>query len=217
MRSLPVAAPPPTEAPYRRYGVAIVDDDESVTDGLRYILENLGVRCWAYHSPLELLEDYRARDVGCILMDVRMPGMSGIEFLEAHIPQPVCSPVVLMSAYLDVRLAVRAMKLGAFDLFEKPFDPQGVVEAVNQALRHHAIGEDQRRLRRSTEARLARLTPRETETMELLLQSSSNREVAEMLGLSTRTIEVHRARILAKMEVRSMTALAMLLGRQGLA
>ncbi len=183
--------------------VHVVDDDDGVRDSMCFLLESEGLSARAYPSAQALL-DTDPPPAGCVLTDFRMPGLDGLQ-LQAHLTaRGIGLPVIVMTAFAEVPAAVRAMKAGAMDFLEKPCDPAVVVEAVRRSLAHN------RRCRAASAAaadaarRIAGLTPREREVMDLLAAGHSTKEIARNLGASPRTIDVHRARVFHKLEVDSL-------------
>lgn len=187
--------------------IYVVDDDAAVRDSLTLLLRAVGLTGQAFSSAAEFLQNYDPEQHGCLVADIRMPGMSGLDLqdelnrLGAHIP------LIFITGHGDVPMAVDAMKSGALDFIEKPFRDQDLLDRVNQALSW-----DKERRTRNLETlaireRLAALTPRETEVMERVVQGQANKVIAMDLGVSQRTVEIHRARVMEKMEVRSVAKL----------
>jgi len=185
--------------------VHVVDDEPAIRDSLAMLLRSMGLASRAYASAQEFLEAWRAQGAECLVCDVRMPGMSGLELQEALSARNARLPVVLITGHGDVAMAVRAMKAGASDFIEKPFNDQVLLDAVNRALARARDGQGAGRA--EVEARLSALTPREREVLVLVVEGRPNKVVATRLGLSTRTVEVHRARVMEKMQARSLAEL----------
>ena len=187
--------------------VYVVDDDEAVRDSLTLLLKAVGLTGRAYGSATEFLESYDPEQHGCLVADIRMPGMSGLD-LQAELNErgaPI--PLVFITGHGDVPMAVDAMKSGALDFIEKPFRDQDLLDRVHQAL---AWDKERRAENLQTLAireRLATLTPRETEVMERVVQGQANKVIAMDLNVSQRTVEIHRARVMEKMGVRSVAKL----------
>ncbi len=180
--------------------VFVVDDDQSVRDSLRWLIESTGLAVETYPTARAFLDAHVEDRPGCILLDVRMPGISGLELQEQLTKQSLCQPIIIVTGHGDVQMAVRAMKFGAFDFVEKPFNDQLLLERI-----HQAIGEDTRRRERHAEVaeirrRIDRLTPREREVLELVVAGKLSKQIAVELGLSEKTVEVHRAHIMSKMQ-----------------
>jgi two-component system, LuxR family, response regulator FixJ len=187
--------------------VAIVDDDEAVLDSLAVILEAEGFTVAAFASARAFLDRFSGGIDGCVVTDLRMPEMDGLDLLRALGARPPMPPVIMITAHGDVPLAVRAMKHGALDFIEKPFDVDALIASIRAALEHRA-----RPGGACEEAaeRLARLTGREREVLEELVIGRSNKEIARTLDISPRTVEVHRARVMEKMEAQSLSQLVRL-------
>lgn len=187
--------------------VHIIDDDAAVRDALRLLLTTEGHDVATYDSAVDFLSTVDAGDTGCIVTDVRMPEMTGIELLLKVKDLGLSLPVVVISAHADVPLAVQAMKEGALDLLEKPFDDESLLGAVRQALAYDS-GKRSRDLQaQEIGRRLTTLTSRETEVLEALLKGQPNKIIAHELGISVRTVEVHRANVMAKMQAGSLPEL----------
>jgi two-component system, LuxR family, response regulator FixJ len=188
--------------------VFVVDDDPAVRDSLGLLLGLRGLRTRMFASAEAFLESYDPVDGGCALIDVRMPGMDGLTLFDTLRRRQWNLPCIVMSAYGDVAMTRNALKAGAFDFLEKPFDDVDVLVDVIQ----NAISLDVTRRRELDEHqqisdRLQRLTGRESEVMKLLVDGHSNRQVAETLGISPRTVEVYKARLLEKLQARTITDL----------
>lgn len=185
--------------------VHVVDDEPAIRDSLAMLLRSVGLASRAYAGAQEFLDGWRPQEAECLVCDVRMPGMSGLELQEALNARSARLPVVLITGHGDVAMAVRAMKAGASDFIEKPFNDQVLLDAVNRALARARDGQGAGRA--EVEARLAALTPREREVLLLVAEGRPNKVVATRLGLSTRTVEVHRAKVMEKMQARSLAEL----------
>jgi FixJ family two-component response regulator len=187
--------------------VYVVDDDEAMRNSLKWLIESVGLRVDTYGSADEFLRGYYPGRGGCLLLDVRMPGMSGLELQEHLAEHQAHLPVIIITGHGDVPMAVRAMKVGAVDFIEKPFNDEFLLDSIRRAL---AVDAEQRGLQaRQAEiaTRLALLTPREYEVMEMVADGRSNKEIANALGVSAKTVEAHRARVMEKMEARSLAEL----------
>lgn len=184
--------------------VHLIDDDEDVRRALAFLLGTAGLAVRVYESALLFLEKYDGSQAGCIVSDVRMPGMDGIQLLGRLKEMGVKLPVVVLTGHADVALAVTAMKAGAVDFIEKPFSDEVLLAAIQSALaRNNKLAADVPQIR----ARLASLTPREREVLDGLLAGHSNKTIAYDLGLSPRTVEVHRANVMTKMAASSLSEL----------
>ena len=187
--------------------VYVVDDDEAVRDSLTLLLKAVGLTGRAFNSAADFLHSYDPEQHGCLVADIRMPGMSGLD-LQAELNQrgaPI--PLIFITGHGDVPMAVDAMKSGALDFIQKPFRDQDLLDRVHQAL----IWDKERRTENletlAIRERLATLTPRETEVMDRVAQGQANKVIAMDLGVSQRTVEIHRARVMEKMGVRSVARL----------
>lgn len=187
--------------------VHVIDDDEALRDSIRMFLINEGLDVRTYASADAFLAGLGPSPVGCIVTDVRMPGMSGMDLLAEIARIGLALPVIVVTGHADVPLAVRAMKKGAVDLLEKPFQGEELVEAVRRAL---AVGRDTQLSALSAQeaqARLATLTARETEVLDRLVRGQPNKIIAYEMGISPRTVEVHRANVMRKTEAGSLSEL----------
>ncbi len=194
--------------------VLVVDDDDAIRDALAWLFRSRGVPARTWPSAEAFLADHTGDMQGCLVLDVRMEGMSGVELFDRLLETGCRLPVIFLTGHGDVPLAVAALKKGAFDFVEKPFNDNDLVDRVVAAVRH----DDERRRQLATDAtvaaRLAELTARERQVMERVLAGDYNKTIADALGIAVRTVEVHRARIFEKMGVRSAVELAQLLAKR---
>jgi len=190
--------------------VFIVDDDPAVRQALSVLVASMRLRAETYASAQGFLDQYDASKPGCMLLDVRMPGISGLELLERLTQRADHVPVIIISAYGDVPMVVRAMKAGALSFLEKPCRDQQLWETIQEALKWDT--ENRKRLARKAriERQIARLTAGEREVLEMLVEGKSNKAIAAELGLSVRTIEVRRAKVMQKMGADSLAELVRL-------
>jgi len=187
--------------------VFVVDDDQAMRNSLKWLIESVGVQVESFASADEFLVQYQPGRHGCLVLDVRMPGMSGLDLQEQLAQQNINIPIVIITGHGDVPMAVRAMKSGAIDFIEKPFNDEVLLDAIRRAL---AFGEQQRSHQiehLQIQQRLQHLTPREREVMEMVTEGRSNKEIANSLGVSAKTIEAHRARVMEKMQAGSLAEL----------
>jgi two-component system, LuxR family, response regulator FixJ len=187
--------------------VFIVDDDQAMRTSLQWLIETTGLPVQTFESADAFLAKYYPGRAGCLLLDVRMPGMSGLE-LQAHLArQGYRLPVILITGHGDVAMAVKAMKAGAVDFIEKPFHDEDLLRAIRNALDYDQKTRANRSVRADIVARLAELTPREHEVMAMVTDGRSNKEIALALGVSAKTVEAHRARVMEKMRADSLAEL----------
>jgi two-component system, LuxR family, response regulator FixJ len=187
--------------------VFIIDDDPAVRQALSVLVRSMHLRAEAYDSAKQFLDNFDATRPGCLLLDVRMPGVSGLELLEQLSRDEFRRPAIVMSAYGDVPMVVRAMKAGALNFLEKPCRDQQLWEAIQEGLKWDAAHRQDVALRTKILHRLHRLTAGEHEVLRLLTDGKSNKSIAAELGLSVRTIEVRRAKLMKKMKAESLAEL----------
>ena len=185
--------------------VHVVDDDAALRDSLRWLLESAGLRVATYASAESFLEAYAAAQGGCLLLDIRMPGMSGLELQDELKRRGYTIPIVFITGHGDVPMAVNAVKKGALEFIEKPYNAQALLVMVDHAL---DIDAEARRVA----AHLGRLTKREREVMELVIAGKRNQDIAAELSISIKTVEAHRAGMMWKMGVDSLAELVQLVG-----
>lgn len=187
--------------------VHIIDDDLTIRETLRLLLSTEGFEAKSYSSALEFLAAMCPGDTGCVVTDVRMPGMTGVELLnEAH-ARGLTMPFIMISGHADVPLAVHAMKLGATDLLEKPFAPEALIEAIRNALKHSQDQQASQLEAQDIVARFSTLSAREREVLAKLVEGQPNKVIAYELGISHRTVEVHRANVMRKTQAGSLSEL----------
>jgi FixJ family two-component response regulator len=196
--------------------VFLVDDEPSVRRSLTRLLRVAGFEVAAYASGEALLQDIGGSGPACVVADLRMPGLTGLELQEELAQRGFNVPVLLISGHADVPSSVRAMKAGAVDFLEKPLAPEALLEAVQRALARSSGEEAARREMRALETRAERLTPREREVFALVASGLLNKQVGFELGTSEKTIKVHRARVMEKMEAGSLADLVRMAGWLGL-
>jgi len=193
-------------------GIAcIVDDDEAIRDALSWLFKSRHVRSRTWPSAEAFLADWHADLRGCLVLDIRMGGMSGLELFDVLAERQSQLPVIFLSGHGDIPLAVAAVKKGAFDFVEKPFNDNELVDRVIQALEFDASRQIMRASQAGVTSRLAQLTPRERAVMGRILEGKYNKVIADELHIAMRTVEVHRARIFEKMGVKSAVELAQML------
>lgn len=187
--------------------IHVIDDDAAVRDSLRLLLSTEGFHVETHESARHFLGYFEPCESGCVVTDARMPEMTGIELMEAMKARRISLPVVVITAYADVALAVRAMKHGAFDFLEKPFDNGALLSCLRMALAQEREEQDRVAETQSIQARLATLTAREGEVLSRLLHGLPNKVIGRELGISVRTVEVHRANVMLKMNAGSLSEL----------
>ena len=193
-----------------RQTVFVVDDDEAVRDSLGALLESAGFEVESFGSGADFLDRLDPKRGGCIVLDVRMPGLSGLEIQEKLTEKRIALPVIIITGHGDVPIAVQAIKAGAIDFIEKPFGDDVILESVGRALEQGRRNKRDASSAAEIEARLARLTPRERDVLGHLVIGNPNKIIAHKLGISPRTVEIHRARVIEKMEARSLSHLVRL-------
>jgi len=187
--------------------VFVVDDDTAVRQGLRFMLRAAGYSVEAFSSARSFLEDYDPRRGGCLLLDVQMPQMTGLELQQRLNVRGWRIPVIFITGHGTVPLAISAMKAGAFDFIEKPLREDALLESIERALHWNDRAYEERLERATLQARVASLTPREREVFELVARGEPNKVIARHLGISFRTVELHRAHIIEKLQARSLSDL----------
>lgn len=184
--------------------IHLVDDEESVRRGVGFLLKTSGYAVQTWTSGADFLKRVRHAETGCILLDIRMPDMDGLEVQQALNERGVTMPVVLFTGHGDVSLAVRAMRAGAVDFLEKPFEDAVLLDAIQRAFERIQASEDVRVRASEAEVLIAGLSDREREVLHELAKGHPNKTVAYDLGISPRTVEVHRANIMSKLRARSL-------------
>lgn len=187
--------------------VHVVDDDEAMRDSMAFLLRAENFQVQTYADAADFLTALPQIKVGCVVTDVRMPGMSGIELLQRLRELKVSLPVIVVSGHGDVPLAVEAMKTGALDFIEKPFDDDVFLRAVRMALSAHAVDSQRQAQKATINSRLESLSNREREVLEGLVAGHPNKTIAYDLGISPRTVEIYRANVMEKMQAGSLSDL----------
>jgi two-component system response regulator FixJ len=187
--------------------VHVVDDDEAMRDSMAFLLRAENFQVKTYADAADFLNALPQINTGCIVTDVRMPGMSGIELLQRLRELKVSLPVIVVSGHGDVPLAVEAMKTGALDFIEKPFDDEVFLHAVRMALSTYAVDSQREAQKATINSRLESLSNREREVLEGLVAGHPNKTIAFDLGISPRTVEIYRANVMEKMQAKSLSEL----------
>jgi two-component system, LuxR family, response regulator FixJ len=187
--------------------VFIVDDDEAVRDSLGLLLRSVGYRARCYGSAKDFLKAFDPRDYGCLVLDIRMPGMTGLE-LQKHLAEIGCNiPIVFITGHGDIPMAVEAVRQGAVDFLQKPFQDQELVDRINDAMKQAAQQREGELERLEILDRIESLTAREKQVMGQVVLGKANKVIAGDLGVSQRTVEIHRARVMEKMQANSLAHL----------
>ncbi len=193
--------------------VFVVDDDQGVRESVRVLMRSIGVDAETFASADDFLGEYDPNRPGCIVLDVRMPGMSGLELQERLVAMGSPLPIIFVTAHGDVPMAVEAVKAGAMDFVQKPFRDQEIIDRIQDAFAENAQTRDRLRDRKRINEKIASLTPREREVMDMVVEGRANKVIAIDLGLSQRTVEIHRARVMTKMEADSVSQLVQMVMR----
>ena len=187
--------------------VFLVDDDEAVRDSLGLLMKSVALASQSFASADEFLADFDPDRPGCLVLDIRMPGMSGMELQQKLLDMQAILPIIFITGHGDIPMAVEAMQRGAIDFIPKPFRDHELLDCINKALEDDRRNRDTLLEREEVEKRIDRLTPREKQVMELVVQGKANKVIAGDLDVSQRTVEIHRARVMEKMQARSLAQL----------
>jgi FixJ family two-component response regulator len=187
--------------------ISVVDDDTAARSSLRLLLKSLGLAATAYDSASSFLSSYDPQQPGCLLVDIRMPGMSGLELHQVLNQRGNLTPIIFITGHGDVPMAVEAMRLGAFDFLQKPFRDQELLDRVQRAIAKDRSIREQLRGHEQIRQRLDSLTVREHDVLDLVARGAPNKIIAYELGISQRTVEIHRARVMEKMSADSLAQL----------
>lgn len=187
--------------------IALIEDDEAILHSLGLLLENRGMSVQTYPSAELFLEQLGDNAPSCVVSDIRMPGISGLELQQELRKQDAAVPVILITGHGHIAMAVKAIKDGAFDFIEKPFDEERLIESINAAIEHGKRERVEHSERTLLEARAAELSPRQLEVMTLVAEGLSNKEIAIRLDISPRTVENYRAWVMEKMGARNLADL----------
>ncbi len=187
--------------------IHIVDDDDAVRRSLRWLLESVDLQVLEYSDAVSFLTYADLTQLGCVLLDIRMPGMSGLTLQGELASKAPDLPVILMTGHGDVPMAVRAMKAGAYDFFEKPYNDQLLLDTVTKAIEQHQQRLSEQAQILTVEQRRTRLTRREEQVLQCLLEGEPSKKIADRLNISVRTVDVHRHHIMTKMQVVSLADL----------
>lgn len=190
--------------------IYVIDDDDGMRRALSLLLSTVGYKTLTFANPAEFLAKFDAETHGCLVLDIRMPGMSGLELQQQLNRSGAMLPVIFITGHGDVPMAVQAMKEGAFEFIQKPFRDQDLLDSINHALQQDAENRDAVARRADVQHRLESLTPRERQVMDLVVDGVANKVIAIDLDLSERTVEIHRSKVMEKMGARSVAHLVKL-------
>lgn len=196
-----------TDVDSRQGTVFIVDDDESIRHAMKLLLRSVHVKAEAYDSGDQFLAQFDLERPGCLVLDIRMPGLGGLDLQDRLSALGSSMPIIFITGYGDVPMAVEAMQKGAFDFVQKPFRDQELLEKINAALIQDSNTRVERARRAEIAARRNMLTTREREVMDRVVTGKQNKAIAFELGVSQRTVEIHRSRVMEKMRARSLAEL----------
>ena len=196
--------------------VFVVDDDEALCEALQWLLESAALRVEAFHSAEAFLDAYDPQRPGCLVLDLRMRGMNGLDLQARLARDDLALPVIIITGHGDIPMAVRAMKGGAVDFLEKPFNEQQLLDAVHAALARDARMREARLKRAAVLRRIEQLTPRERDVFALVVNGKMNKQIAVELGITEVTVKVHRGRVMTKMGADSLAELVILAERAGI-
>lgn len=187
--------------------VHLIDDDEAVRESLVLLIGTVGLRVLSWADPQAFLRDFDREGIGAIVLDVRMPGISGLSVLDTLVAQGVDQPVIMLTGHGTVEMCRRAFKAGAAEFLEKPVNDEALIEALQQAVRQHVQSRQRAQTDRTARERWLQLSPREREVLALIVEGLSNKAIARALDLSPRTVETHRAHVFEKLRVDSLAQL----------
>ena len=187
--------------------IHLIDDDAAVRDSLALLIGTVGLRVQTWGDPQVFLAEFDRQSVGAIVLDVRMPGISGLALLDTLVAQGVDQPVIMLTGHGTVEMCRRAFKSGAAEFLEKPVDDEALIEALQNAVRQHVRSRERHQADRQARERYAQLSEREREVLGLIVSGLTNKEIGRALTVSPRTVETHRANLFAKLEAESLAQL----------
>ncbi|HNV59581.1 MAG TPA: response regulator [Rhodoferax sp.] len=187
--------------------IHLIDDDAAVRDSLSLLIGTVGLRVQTWADPQEFMRSFDRLSIGAIVLDVRMPGISGLTVLDTLVAQGVDQPVIMLTGHGTVELCRRAFKSGAAEFLEKPVDDEVLLEALQSAVRQHVRSRERHQANQQAREHYAQLSEREREVLGLIVEGLTNKEIGRALGLSPRTVETHRANLFAKLQVDSLAHL----------
>ena len=188
--------------------VHLIDDDAAVRDSLALLIGTVGLRVQTWGDPQAFLAQFDRQGIGAIVLDVRMPGISGLAVLDTLVAQGVDQPVIMLTGHGTVEMCRRAFKAGAAEFLEKPVDDEALIEALQNAVRQHVRSRERHQADRQARERYAQLSEREREVLGLIVSGLTNKEIGRALAVSPRTVETHRANLFAKLEAESLAQLS---------
>ena len=187
--------------------IHLIDDDAAVRDALSLLISTVGLRVQAWADPQAFMADFDRESIGAIVLDVRMPGISGLAVLDTLVSQGVDQPILMLTGHGTVEMCRRAFKSGAAEFLEKPVNDELLIEALQNAVRQHVKSRQRHRADQAARQRYAQLSAREREVLGLIVEGLTNKEIGRALSLSPRTVETHRANLFAKLETPSLAQL----------
>jgi len=187
--------------------IHLIDDDAAVRDSLALLISTVGLRVLTWADPQAFLAEFDRQGIGAIVLDVRMPGISGLSVLDTLVAQGVDQPVIMLTGHGTVDMCRRAFKAGAAEFLEKPVDDEALIEALQNAVRQHVRSRERHQADRQARERYAQLSEREREVLGLIVSGLTNKEIGRVLAVSPRTVETHRANLFAKLEAESLAQL----------
>lgn len=185
--------------------VYIVDDDQAIRDSLKFLMKSVGFESMVYESAESFLNKADLERPGCLIVDIRMQGMSGLELQQLLNDRNIKLPVIVITGHGDIPMAVQAMKAGAVDFLEKPFDNEVLINRIKQCLKEATKEQSKESKIEEAKSKLAQLTPREKEVMNMLVAGKHNKEIANEMNISVRTAEAHRAKVMKKLQTDSLS------------
>lgn len=187
--------------------VYIVDDDQDVRNAITLLMQTVGLEVETFESAQHFLDSFNKETIGCILLDVRMPGMSGIDLMQQLLNQPYSPPIIIISGHGDISMAVKAVKDGAYDFIEKPFNEQKLLDSIHKALELDIKNRGESSRLNQIIEHIEQLTPREKQVLNLVTKGLRNKVIAQNLHISPSTVEAHRAKVMEKMQAETLSDL----------
>ncbi len=191
----------------QHFCIYIIDDDKGMRDSLTWLVRSSGYESAAFENAESFLNNIPEQALGCVIADIRMPGLSGLELYQKLSQMQFQLPMIIITGHGDISMAVKALKDGVFDFVEKPFDDKVILDSINMAVQYCEHHQEQRSIHEMLTARFETLTAREKEVMDKIVLGMSNKQIAAALNISIKTVEVHRSRVMEKMQASSLAAL----------